>query len=344
MKKFFYLASLAAIMSSCASEPSKDYVVEATFGDEDNDSMAYIVDYDTNDKIDSAVVENCKATFTGKVEKPVLVRLLMSGGHRRGSFVLEADSIFFADRKAEGGKLNAVLNEYAEGLDKYREELKALPDSAGEEVWQPIKDKANAYSAKVFAENKDNVAGYFVFLNSFAYYLDLKQLKDSIAKYPALGNYKRIADLQKALENKAATSEGAMFKDFEIADGDSVFHLSDVVGKGDYVLVDFWASWCGPCLREIEVIRSLYDELNPKGLKVLGVAVWDEPEDTKVAVQQKQIPWQIIYNAQKIPTDIYGISGIPCIILFGPDGKILLRDKYDEELVSGVKAYFEENK
>ena len=94
-------------------------------------------------------------------------------------------------------------------------------------------------------------------------------------------------------------------------------------------------------MREIEVIRGIYDELSPKGLKVIGVAVWDEPENTKIAVDSKNIPWQIVYDAQKIPTDIYGISGIPCIILFGPDGKILLRDKYDEELVSGVKAFFE---
>ena len=344
MKKFFYLFGLAAVMTSCGGAKNDTYVVNATFDAVDNDLMAYIVNYDTGDKIDSAVVENGKATFTGKIESPVLARMLVTGGLRRGSFVLKADSITFAGGQATGGELNKVLNDYNEAINVFRTQISELPDSAGEEQWKPIMDKANAYSAKVFAENKDNVAGYFIFLNNFAYELDLKQLKDSVAKYPSLANYKRITDLQQALENKAATSEGAMFKDFEVNSGDSVFRLSDYVGKGDYVLVDFWASWCGPCMREIEVIRGIYEELSPKGLNVIGVAVWDEPENTKTAVESKNIPWQIVYDAQKIPTDIYGISGIPCIILFGPDGKILLRDKYDEELVSGVKAFFEDAK
>ena len=110
------------------------------------------------------------------------------------------------------------------------------------------------------------------------------------------------------------------------------------MGKGEYVLVDFWASWCGPCIREIAVLKDLYKEYGPQGLKVLGVAVWDEPANTKKAIETHQIPWECIINAQTIPTDLYGISGIPCIILFAPYGTIVSRDKQDDALRADVAA------
>ncbi len=73
---------------------------------------------------------------------------------------------------------------------------------------------------------------------------------------------------------------------------------------------------------------------------MLGVAVWDEPENTIAAVKRHNLPWPQIINAQAIPTDLYGITGIPCIILIGPDGTILSRDKQDEELRADIRAYF----
>ena len=133
-----------------------------------------------------------------------------------------------------------------------------------------------------------------------------------------------------------------MFKDFEITYGDGTSKkLSDYVGKGKYTLVDFWASWCGPCIRETAVIKDIYNEYGPKGLEVLGVAVWDEPENTKDAIEKHQLPWPQIINAQTVPTELYGISGIPCIIIFGPDGKILSRDKQGDALRADVKAAME---
>ena len=68
------------MMTSCGGAKNDTYVVNATFDAVDNDLMAYIVNYDTGDKIDSAVVENGKATFTGKIESPVLARMLVTGG------------------------------------------------------------------------------------------------------------------------------------------------------------------------------------------------------------------------------------------------------------------------
>lgn len=147
--------------------------------------------------------------------------------------------------------------------------------------------------------------------------------------------------MRQAFINQEETSEGKMFKDFEVTYNDSTFRLSDYVGKGKYVLVDFWASWCGPCIRQTAVIKDLYKEYGPKGLEVIGVAVWDKPEDTLKGIESHELPWKNILNAQSIPTEIYGIQGIPCIILFGPDGKIISRDKQNDDLRNDVAKAME---
>ena len=71
---------------------------------------------------------------------------------------------------------------------------------------------------------------------------------------------------------------------------------------------------------------------------MLGVAVWDKVDDTIGAIKQHELPWDCILDAQSVPTDLYGIMGIPCIILFGPDGTILSRDKQDDDLKADVDA------
>lgn len=333
-RSLFYAAGLL-MLASCSQGPKQNYVVTLNAGDAMNDKMAYIIDFDTEDKLDSAMISNGVAVFEGEVAKPRYVAISVDGTGV-GSLYLEADSINVSEEGVKGGELNAKNDEYWTMRMDAIKEFRELPDSLQQARYEEFQTRINDAEKKLMDENIDNALGYYYFLYGPARNLDLAGLDSAIAAHPSLGEYQRIQKMRQAFVNQAETSEGKMFKDFEVNYNDSTFRLSDHVGKGKYVLVDFWASWCGPCIRQTAVIKDLYKEYGPKGLEVIGVAVWDKPEDTLKGIESHELPWMNVINAQSIPTELYGIQGIPCIILFGPDGTIISRDKQNDELREAV--------
>ena len=134
---------------------------------------------------------------------------------------------------------------------------------------------------------------------------------------------------------------GAKYEDFTVEyDGRST-KLSDYVGHGQYVLIDFWASWCGPCRAEIPNLMAVYQKYKDQGLMVVGIASWDKPEASLKAIEEDGVSYPQIINAQDIATNAYNIGGIPHIILFAPDGTILARGLRGEEIEKKLEEIFE---
>jgi len=331
MRNVFFLSLTA--LAAATTVYAGDYKVTVPLGADDEGAMAYLVNYDTGVNIDSVLVEDTTAVFCGRVDVPILARVIVDGD-RRGQFILTDGTYTF--RRGEGGQtpLNIKDAEVAKMIQEGVAQVRAEADEAAQEK------RYNELLARVdstMRANMDNVIGYSLFLD-MAYSMEPSEVEALVEQNPTMKQYMRVRKLLDANRAKAETQPGGMFRDFEISYDGVTHRLSDVVGRGGYVLVDFWASWCGPCIRQTAVIKDLYNEFKDKGLRVLGVAVWDEPDNTRKAIKDHDLPWECWLNGQTIPTDVYGISGIPCIILFGPDGKILSRDKQDDDLKADVRA------
>ena len=326
----------SALLTAFASLAA-DYTVTLPLTEDEDGLIAYLVDYDNGQKVDSTLVEGGKAVFKNSIESPLLVRLLL-GQNRGGVLILEDGNITVnSNGYATGTPLNDGLTAFNNDQQKILADYQALPKDATDEQKQQIIERYEQLPVDVFQANGDNPLGYFCFLQK-AYELEYPTFMEYLAKYPTMEQYQRVKTLKQKFINKEETSVGHKFKDFEITYNGETKKLSDYVGKGKYTIVDFWASWCGPCIRQTKVLKELWNKYKDNGLDFLGVAVWEEPEATLKGIEQHELPWPQIINAQSIPTDIYGISGIPCIILFDPEGNIVSRDKQSEELIADVDA------
>jgi thiol-disulfide isomerase/thioredoxin len=153
-------------------------------------------------------------------------------------------------------------------------------------------------------------------------------------------NHPNIIKVKEKAEAALSQEEGEMFKDFAVEYNGKTTRLSDYVGRGKYVLVDFWASWCGPCRQEIPNLIALYEKYKDKEFLVLGVAVQDKIEDSQKAISDMQIPYPQILNSEKIATNIYGIDALPETILFAPDGTIIARGLHGKDIENQLQKLF----
>lgn len=327
------IGALFAIMTACAQVP---YKVTVPIPDAEDGTVAYMLNYDTGETVDSAVVKDQKALFTGDVDEPYVVRFI-ANNNRYGTSILEQGSSTINQQTKHG--VGSMLNDQLSG---YINELNAIAESfesaQNEQEQIQIYQKYLDTEKKLALDNLDSPIGYYLFVD-YASSADTPDMLAIVEQYPQLKEYKRVQNMVEGAKKVAATSPGQMFKDFEVTYQGKTYKLSDYVGKGHYTLVDFWASWCGPCRREMSTLKDIYNEYKDKGLQVLGVAVWDEPEATEAAIKQLNLPWPCIINSQNIATDIYGIPAIPCVILFGPDGRILSRGLQGAQLKAEVAKF-----
>lgn len=134
-------------------------------------------------------------------------------------------------------------------------------------------------------------------------------------------NYYAKEIAQKVNMVKAA-EVGKMAPDFEIKSLDGkLVKLSSL--RGQYVLIDFWASWCGPCRKEIPNLMKVYNEFKDKGLKLIGVSIDDDEAKWKKAVLEEKLNYLQLLDSEKQTMKLYNYNGIPFIILISPEGVIL---------------------
>ena len=357
MKNLVKILALAFVvaLTSCTG----NYKLDVQFANHDFDGKkAYLTNYDRGDTIDSVTVVEKHLHMVGDVDTAYFARLLLDGN--RLDLVVEPGEIqveWGSELKVSGTPLNEKFGAIVKQLDRFDREWEAIAKakqegSINDEQAQQREDNREVNLLNClynnYLANKDNALGEW----AFTQYLmegdfSPSELDLLLKKVPE--RYLSLKRVKKAVANSAAkekTLEGQRFIDFEVKGVDgNIEKLSYYAGDGvNYTLVDFWASWCKPCLKEIEgTLPYLYEKYNEKGLKIVGVAVWDDPVKTQSTIKELSIPWHVIVGDRYLtePTELYGIAGIPYIVVIAPDGTIVLRGLNGDALIEAVEALME---
>ena len=353
MKIRTFLLPLAAalIISSCGSSNGNTAAGVTTINGEISDlSVNQVRIVQVSEKIDTILdVNDGKFSFEVPVDEASygFVLLMEQGQGKYGSYYVSDGSNLHAS--LEGDHLNVVSDDKDKAHSayvRYGEELDAISDQD--------ESKFKEVSLKTIKENPDNGVSLLV-LSNVGYYLEPEEMLEiaDILQEPVKSD-ELVESFVKAANAKLNTKEGMMFTDFTV---EHVYgydrsmdpqplkqevKFSDYVGKGTYVLVDFWSPWCGPCKREIPNIKQVYEQYKDKGLEVLSLAVWErKPQSHTIeTAAELGMDWLHINNCGQIPTDIYGVEGIPHLMLIGPDGTILKRGFHGLEGIQEAVAEF----
>ncbi len=351
MKKHsLFLATVATLFATSCVTPDTSYTIDGEVADSLlNGKTVYLSILPTEEAIDSTTIVNGQFQLTGKIDTAQMVTLSVE--RLAMNFVLEPGKIAvdLENDVVSGTPLNESYTQFKNEIILTGDNFRAQRDSIirtsanHEEAMKAIQDvyenqylpNINSLFSQTFDNNRNNTIGALVIsyweLEPAQFDSVLNLAGDVLKASPIIT---QIIEEHNILKK---TAEGQPFTDFTIEQPDGTkVSLSDYVGKGKYVLVDFWASWCGPCRREIPNIKEIYDQYRGDHFEVISVAVWDKVEKSQEAIKELGMDWPQILNAQSIPTELYGIKGIPHIILFGPDGTIIARDLREQAMKDKV--------
>lgn len=339
---------------------SSNYTISCVVDSSYNGKTVYLFDKNSEECIDSCVVADSAFVFKGSLDAPGVLDVIVNRIKGiRATIIIDKETKAQVDLtvrpaviKDNGGynEQYAALNAYAKSVNNAIAKKASELHEAGmsqekiDSLLQPETEALDDLYRKTIDENKDNMFGaYFLAIIARDLYTTYSELDSVISTMKYAAGLGPLVDLGSSLYHREVTQPGKMFIDFTAyaADG-SESKLSDYVGNGKYVLVDFWASWCGPCKEEMPNLIAMNKKHFGEKFMVVGINISDVEERFKETVANLGIDYPQIF----VPKDnkdnavrLYNVETIPHTILFAPDGTILKRGMLGEELMNTVETY-----
>jgi thiol-disulfide isomerase/thioredoxin len=370
MKKLTVAMIAVAAMGvlACSSNDAK-YAVTAVNAPKDG-AVVYLMDQITSEPIDSAVVADGAYQMKGKAAKDAYLMVKTDDFDWNFLFFNDGQPVVldYEAKTVTGSDLNNKLTECdLKNTDAYNEYVKIVRDFEAlseEEQDATMEDFIVKYRAalkkysdfymNLIEENKDNLVpvAFMERARSLASEEQFNELLESdaaFARHPYVLDLKRKIEeseaKQKEAEEKKQAIVGQKFIDLEEADPDGNLHkLSEYVGQGKWVLVDFWASWCGPCKNEMPNVVNAYKKYHDKGFEVVGLSFDREKEPWVKAITDWEMPWIHLSDLKywkTVASDVYNVNSIPDNLLIDPEGTVVARCLRGEALEEKLDEIFD---
>jgi peroxiredoxin len=357
MKRIFYFVLLLTI-AACKPTP-KGYVVEGTINNADGKTIVLSAfSADGGEILDTLKINEGRFTSSGVLEHPVTVSISVAGGKERlvffgdnAKFTINAD----ADSLGKGSVVSeseiqkafvAIKNDLDVVTDQKNMVIQdyniARKDGQQELVDQLVAkyDSLEAISNKImttFVENNPKSPVSAMFVHNQYGSGSVEELNEGVAKLDTslLGSpYAKVLTNRIAILEKVAIGKQA--PDFAMADSlGNAISLSSF--KGKYVLVDFWASWCGPCRRENPNVVKLFNQYKDKNFTILGVSLDTDRSKWIKAIEDDKLTWSHVSDLQgwkNSAAGLYGVRAIPHTVLIDANGVIIGRNLRGDELAA----------
>lgn len=348
MRKILLTAAAALALAGCVSDR---YTIEGSV--EELTGTFYLYD-DENTPVDSARIENGSFRLEGRAETPSIVRLRAAtaeGAVLSGMAILEPGRLTVAAAEETPNRLTVTGTPSNDAYSNYIAASAALMNeyfsaATSVERREAIREEYDRLSERAFEENPDNYFGAIMLAQSG---LSGEELIEAIDRFPAaVRKSEFVRELRQTAEQMIHTAEGQPFIEVELPDATgSLRSLGSVVSNPDnrYVLLDFWASWCSPCMGEVPYLKAAYERYRPKGFEIYGVSLDKERDAWTGAVEQQQMPWIHVSELNGFDCRAvrdYAVQGIPSNFLIDREGRIVASGLRGDALLDKLAELLDE--